>query len=164
MVSGFSRTSSAVGDCEARSDKGSSVNPIWRHSLNADYPLDWTKGDWYHTPTREDADLRALETLPPATVQVVSVRTETRGGEGRAQVTVQNEGTALAFQTRLKLTDGIGGPEVLPAWWDDNYFELFPGESRELAVSYRLRDRRTSSPLAVEVDGWNVRSARRVVS
>jgi hypothetical protein len=28
----------AVGDCEARSDKGSSVNPVWRHSLNADYP------------------------------------------------------------------------------------------------------------------------------
>jgi trimeric autotransporter adhesin len=28
-----------VGDCEARSDKGSSVNPVWRHSLNADYPL-----------------------------------------------------------------------------------------------------------------------------
>ena len=29
---------SPVGDCEARSDKGSSVDSVWRHSLNADYP------------------------------------------------------------------------------------------------------------------------------
>ena len=29
----------AVGNCEARSDEGSSINPVWRHSLDADYPL-----------------------------------------------------------------------------------------------------------------------------
>jgi hypothetical protein len=30
----------AVGDCQARSGQGSSVNTVGRHGLNADYPLD----------------------------------------------------------------------------------------------------------------------------
>jgi hypothetical protein len=39
----------AVGDSEPAGrglTKGSSVNPVWRHSLNADYPLRITEARW----------------------------------------------------------------------------------------------------------------------
>ena len=49
---------------------------------------------------------------------------------------MSNTGPALAFQVRLKLTEGPGGHENLPVSWDDNYFALLPGEKREVRVSY----------------------------
>jgi exo-1,4-beta-D-glucosaminidase len=69
-------------------------------------------------------------------------------------VRVQNTGDHLAFQVRLRLTDGDGGGEILPVFWEDNYIELFPGEAREIAVSYRLADRKAAP--AVSAEGWNV--------
>ena len=47
---------------------------------------------------------------------------------------MSNGGQALAFQVRLKLTEGPDGHEPLPVFGDDNYFALLPGESREVAV------------------------------
>ena len=39
--------------------------------------------------------------------------------------------------------------------WEDNYFPLLPGETREVTVSWRSRDA-VKAKLAVAVDGWNV--------
>ena len=49
---------------------------------------------------------------------------------------VQNTGAALAFQVHLKLIDGGSGAEFLPMYWQDNYFELLPGESRDIGVGF----------------------------
>jgi hypothetical protein len=61
------------------------------------------------------------------------------------------------------VTRSKGGEEILPVWWDDNYFELFPGETREIQASYRPADagpvEHTGEPTVeptVEIDGWNV--------
>ena len=52
---------------------------------------------------------------------------------------------------RLKLTDGAGGEEVLPVFWEDNYFALLPGEKRELTVSYPYP---RGAP-SVQAEAWN---------
>ena len=70
---------------------------------------------------------------------------------------ISNPGSSLAFQVRLELTDGPGGAEVLPVWWEDNYFELLPGESREVRVTYPTAGH--PHP-AVEAEAWNARPAR----
>jgi exo-1,4-beta-D-glucosaminidase len=114
--------------------------------------LDWKNTKWYYTPTKVHADLSGLSRLP-ATGLGLSARVETNGPEGTARVRVENKGQALAFQVHLKLTDGPGGPEILPVYWQDNYFELFPGESREVTVAYPP-GRRKAAP-AFEVDAWN---------
>jgi exo-1,4-beta-D-glucosaminidase len=114
--------------------------------------LDWKKTKWYYTPTRRHADLTALARLP-ATTLALEARLEDAGPEGRARLRVENTGQALAFQIHLKLVQAASGEELLPVYWDDNYFTLFPGETRELGVAYpRGRD---VSPLAVEADAWN---------
>jgi exo-1,4-beta-D-glucosaminidase len=116
-----------------------------------DDELDWGKTEWYYTPTRRHADLKALASLPP-TKLAVSSRLERSGSEDGARVTIANTGSALAFQVRLKLADGNGGPEILPVYWEDNYFELFPGERRELGVSY---PRGAAKTPVVEAEAWN---------
>jgi len=114
--------------------------------------LDWKNTEWYYTPTRTHADLTALAALP-ATTLAVATRFEDSGPEPGARVTVENTGTALAFQVRLELIEAANGEELLPVFWEDNYFALLPGEKREVRVSYP-RDGRTAS-LAVAAGAWN---------
>ena len=75
---------------------------------------------------------------------------------GRGRVRVTNTGPALAFQVRLKLSDTADGRERLPVHWDDNYFALLPGESREVAVSFPAG----GAPV-VEAEAWNAPAVRR---
>ncbi len=64
---------------------------------------------------------------------------------------VRNTSSSLAFQVHL--TAKRGSEDIRAVYWDDNYFELFPGEEREIGVSFA---RPLPGPVAVEVDGWNV--------
>jgi hypothetical protein len=56
------------------------------------------------------------------------------------------------------LIDPASGIEILPAFWADNYFELLPGEQREIRVSWP-RDRRVTRP-RVTAEAWNAALAR----
>ena len=46
---------------------------------------------------------------------------------------------------------------VLPILWQDNYFSLLPGESRQVTATYKTNDLGRSSPV-VAVEGWNVKT------
>ena len=56
----------------------------------------------------------------------------------------------------LALTKGEGGEEINPAYWDNNYITLFPGESKEIKVHFNKEDQGDSSAV-LKVDGWNVK-------
>jgi exo-1,4-beta-D-glucosaminidase len=136
--------------------------------------LDWDRSDrdesgqyqistW--TPTKTFADYTALDTLPPVDLEVTaqSVRGE---AESSTTVTLRNPSKTLAFGIRLKVNRATSGrvaryvprdDEVLPVLWQDNYFSLLPGESRQVTATYQTKDLGRSSP-AVEVQGWNVKS------
>jgi exo-1,4-beta-D-glucosaminidase len=47
------------------------------------------------------------------------------------------------------------GDEILPVFWEDNYFELLPGETREIRVTFPPV---TAQP-RIEVEAWNVRTS-----
>jgi exo-1,4-beta-D-glucosaminidase len=81
-------------------------------------------------------------------------------------VTLRNPSRTLAFGIRLKVNRTTSGrvgrhvlrdDEVLPVLWQDNYFSLLPGESRQVTALYKTGDLGRSSP-AVEVEGWNVKA------
>ena len=120
--------------------------------------LDWDKSTWYHTPTKTFADYTALNSLPRVDLKATS-RTEERGTGRVTTVTVANPGKTIAFAVRLLVKKGPGGDEVLPVLWEDNYFPLLPGESRQVAATYRASDLGRAAPV-VEVDGWNVKPRR----
>jgi len=121
--------------------------------------LDWANTKWYYTPTKRHADLTALARLP-ATALAVGARFEGAPPEGRARVSVKNTGGTLAFQVHLRLVDAQAGDELLPVFWEDNYLELLPGESREIAVSYPLD--RAGRRLDVVAEAWNAPPVRSV--
>jgi exo-1,4-beta-D-glucosaminidase len=68
-------------------------------------------------------------------------------------VTVANPSKSLAFAVHLKVKKDTDGEEVLPVLWEDNYFALLPGQTRQITATYQPLKARTT----VEVDGWNVK-------
>jgi exo-1,4-beta-D-glucosaminidase len=116
--------------------------------------LDWAKTTWWMTPTVSFADYTALSQLPKLKLKVKS-RTENKGEESIAHVTIENPSQSLAFFVRLKLEKGAKGEEILPIVWEDNYFSLLPGEKREVTATYRSGERGTAKSV-VQVSGWNV--------
>lgn len=115
--------------------------------------LNFAKSDWYYTPITSYADFTALQNLPKTTVKG-SLRIQ-EGAETEGHVTVRNEGTGLAFLVRLRLVKEKGEEEILPVFWEDNYFSLLPGESREIVVRVRKNDV-GGAKIALAVDGMNV--------
>jgi exo-1,4-beta-D-glucosaminidase len=116
--------------------------------------LDWSKSDWYTTPTASYADYTSLTQLPRVKLNVSS-RTEKLESGSVTRVTIENPSKTLAFFVRLKLDKGKGGEEILPVVWQDNYISLLPGEKREITATYRASSMGAARP-EVEVSGWNV--------
>ena len=83
-----------------------------------------------------------LRTMPTATVAAEAKRSGAASGtapnaaERQVQVTLRNNGTGAAIQTKLTLEDAATGKRVLPAYYSDNYVSLLPGETRVVAISY----------------------------
>src|SRR6202158_4599499 len=116
--------------------------------------LDWTKSNWYTTPTASYADYTSLAQLPKVKLKVSS-RSEHNGEDEVTRVIVENPSKVLAFFVRLKLDKGKGGEEILPVIWQDNYISLLPGEKREITATYHASGLGAAKP-EVEVRGWNV--------
>jgi exo-1,4-beta-D-glucosaminidase len=136
--------------------------------------LDWERSDrdesgeyeistW--TPTKTFADYTALNSLPEVDLAVTAQ--SARGpAESSTTVTLHNPSSTLAFGIRLKVVRPLSGhvsryvlrdDEVLPTLWQDNYFSLLPGETRQISASYKSEGLDRTSPL-VEVQGWNVKT------
>lgn len=117
--------------------------------------------DWGHAsqsagaPTLSYSDLTGLQSLPPVSLRS-RTRTEPAGDENHTSVTVENPTNHLAFFVHLKVRKGRNGEEVLPIVWEENYFPLMPGETREITAKYQKEDLQGAIPV-VEVDGWNVK-------
>jgi exo-1,4-beta-D-glucosaminidase len=134
---------------EDNSARTVSTNFYWLSTREDE--LDWANTKWFYTPTRSHADLKALAGLPPTRLKIAA-RFESEPTESDGRITITNTGRSLAFQVRLKVTEGPRGAEVLPAYWEDNYFALFPGETRELRVFFAPG---AAKRPVVEAEAWN---------
>ncbi|MBW8797674.1 MAG: exo-beta-D-glucosaminidase [Streptomyces sp.] len=116
--------------------------------------LDWTKTDWWHTPTTSYGDLSGLSSMAQVPVTATASTTEA-DGTSTTTVTVRNTGTGKtpALLTDVHLVDANGRP-VLPVRWSDNEVSLWPGESATLTATYRTADLHGATP-QVRVSGWN---------
>lgn len=125
--------------------------------------LDWEKGNSFYTPQRDFADFSSLAGIPAAKIEMkVSVRRSFGTGlslaeraEAVADVTVSNPSKNIALFVRVRLLRAKQNDEVLPVFWSDGYFELLPGEAKEIHGSFYVKDLRGEEP-AISVDGWNV--------
>jgi exo-1,4-beta-D-glucosaminidase len=116
---------------------------------------DWAKTDYKFTPVTGHGDFTALKALPAADVEMTS-RLERERDRQVVRVHVKNVGKSLAFMVRLRLVNDRTHDDILPIFWDDNFFPLMPGEEREIVGSCRLGDVPGTVTPVVLIEGANV--------
>jgi exo-1,4-beta-D-glucosaminidase len=114
-------------------------------------------------PTKTFADYTALNTLPRIDLDVTA-QNRTNDQEGSTTVTVHNPTSTLALAVHLMVNKSSSGHvsregeednEILPVLWQDNYFALLPGETRQVTATYHVGEKSKAIP-SVEIEGWNV--------
>jgi exo-1,4-beta-D-glucosaminidase len=138
---------------ELQNEAGKTVGSNFYWVSTTAETFNWPKSNWYTTPITSQSDFTGLAQLPKVKL-VTSTRTEERGDQQVTHVTVRNPSKSLALFIRLKLDKGANGEEVLPILWQDNYFSLLPGESREITASYQAKLLGSAKPV-VTTKGWN---------
>ena len=68
---------------------------------------------------------------------------------------VKNTSNSVAFQVRLRLAAKQNDLDVVPVFWDDNYFSLLPGEDRIISVTYNTNELHGAHPV-IQVGGFNI--------
>jgi exo-1,4-beta-D-glucosaminidase len=117
--------------------------------------MDWEKRkDTAYTPQRDFADLSGLNSLPPVKLEL-NFEGHQEGNMGVGTIIVKNPSSSIAFQVHMRVTKGSGGDNVVPIFWEDNYFSLLPGEEKTVIVSAELEDLEGQQPM-LELDGYNV--------
>ncbi|MBE6235543.1 MAG: glycoside hydrolase family 2 [Bacteroidales bacterium] len=110
----------------------------------------WKRYNWIRIRLSQHADYKALADLGQATLNAVA---STEGETVKVKVT--NTSDKVAFFVRMALKDAEG-QMVTPAFWNENFISLKPGESRTYTC-------RTGVPaqgqLNVELSGWNIAPA-----
>jgi exo-1,4-beta-D-glucosaminidase len=117
--------------------------------------MDWKhKKDTVYTPQKDFADLTGLNSLRQIKLEVQAA-VHDMGETGMVQLHVKNTSNAVAFLVHPRLTKGQDGDDLVPIFWDDNYFSLLPGEEKSVAVTFATSDLQGQLPFAY-VDGYNV--------
>jgi exo-1,4-beta-D-glucosaminidase len=120
--------------------------------------MDWGKRkDTVYTPQKDFADLTGLNSLPQIKLDMTS-SSHREGGREIIAVNVKNATASVAFQVHLRVTKGKEGDDLVPIFWDDNYFSLLPGEEKSVTAAFDSGDA-DGKPPVLELDGYNITSA-----
>jgi exo-1,4-beta-D-glucosaminidase len=142
-------------DLQTSDGKTASTNFYWLSPKKNTY--EWGKTDYKYTPVSSYEDFTALQNLPKAKIEVSGTAASSADGPV-VHLTIKNPSDHLAFQVRFGIRKKGQDAEILPVFWDDNYIELLPGESREISARY-LPISDLSDSLELTLAGWNIESA-----
>lgn len=103
-----------------------------------------------------NSDYTQMASLPESVLQVESHRVSSTS----IDFTVTNTGKVPAVFTRLFIADVMTGNELLPVYYEDNYFTLMPGEKKFIRADIGAVSSQTENkPLTVKWYGYNVAPA-----
>jgi exo-1,4-beta-D-glucosaminidase len=115
------------------------------------------------SPTKTFADYTALNGLPRVNLDATA-QYKKDGETSLTTITVHNPTSTVALAVHLTVNkfssgrvsrEGEEDNEILPVLWQDNYFALRPGETRQITATYHVSENSKTVP-SVEIDGWNV--------
>jgi Exo-beta-D-glucosaminidase Ig-fold domain/Glycosyl hydrolases family 2/Glycosyl hydrolases family 2, sugar binding domain/Glycosyl hydrolases family 2, TIM barrel domain len=104
---------------------------------------------WHAT---QEKQLQQLDSLSRVSLNG-HVRVNSTKSGLRVRGVISNPTKTPVLSLRLTLRDPKSGKRILPAYYDENYFALLPGESREFVIESTAAP--TRRPV-VDLDGWNV--------
>jgi hypothetical protein len=115
-----------------------------------------TLSENFYWHAAEKPAYRKLNDLPPAEVACAATLRSDGREPPRVEIELTNKGSVVALMTAVTLRRA-GGRRVLPAYADDNYVSLLPGETRRLTIEAPTAG--AGGDMSVTVSGWNARSA-----
>jgi exo-1,4-beta-D-glucosaminidase len=118
-----------------------------------DWDLKHTNEHAYYSAVTSYEDLTMLNDLPQVHLKASASPEHTQGGDA-VRVRLDNTSPDLAFQIKLGIHEEKREDEILPVFWQDNYFSLLPGESR-VVVAHYSGHKLVGNP-QLEVGGWNI--------
>jgi len=97
--------------------------------------------NWNRSGTYQVGDLTQLNQLPAVDLQVSQVASKKAGHKNVMTYRISNSTDKIAYAVELKAyTDSNRKTLVAPVIYEDNLFTLFPGESRDIDISYNRSD------------------------
>ena len=87
--------------------------------------------------------------------EISSDASSIHGSEWIGTVTLENKNKVPAVMLRLNLVGRQDGKQILPAFYEDNYFSLMPGEKKTVTIRCYVADSRGNAP-KVLVTGYNL--------
>jgi len=107
--------------------------------------LVWNETNFFRTPCSQYSNMTGLQQLPPVDLSVKSM-----SGVSNTNVTIYNPADVVAFFVRVRLVDDNNN-DILPILWEDNYFSIWPGETRTVSAYYN----EVSAEPTTIVEVWN---------
>lgn len=104
---------------------------------------------------QRDTKWYELLDIPPTRLSLSVKSQSQKGNETTCRLLVENRSATPAVNAALSILAGDRGDEVLPCFWDDNSFNILPGEKRELTVTFRTSLLNGQAAHAI-VEGWNL--------
>jgi len=112
--------------------------------------------NFYWLSSSPPYDFTALQRLPRVKLDL-SYDLQKRENGNAVRVTVKNPSGSLAFFVHLAVTDQETKEEIVPVFWDDNYFSLLPGETKVITAAFPFGRFNDLNP-SLEAGGWNIQS------
>jgi exo-1,4-beta-D-glucosaminidase len=104
--------------------------------------------NFYWLSSKTPVDLTDLNKLPQVKLDLSYELVENEH-EYTVHATVKNPTDKLGFFTHLILNKGPNGEEVLPTFWEDNFFSLLPGEEKTVKAIVAKADLDGSVPFII---------------
>lgn len=123
---------------------------------------------WNRSGTFQAGDLTQLNHLPEVDLELTQVTKKSDGNKTVLTYRVENPTKTIAYAVELKAYTGKDRKMlVAPVFYDDNLFTLFPGESRDIKISYNRSDLKTDAFVTVNcynnvIKGKDTRSAQNI--
>jgi hypothetical protein len=96
---------------------------------------------WNRSGTFQVGDLTQLNYLPEVDLKLSPGAKKSAGNKTVVTYKVENPSKSIAYAVELKAyTDNSKKMLVAPVFYGDNLFTLFPGEVRDIEISYNLAD------------------------
>jgi hypothetical protein len=107
----------------------------------------------YWLSTSGKPDYSSLSDLEPVPLVMTAQKAQDEK-ECHVIVHLKNNTDKLSFFSRLVITAGENGEEVLPTFWDSNFIILFPGEEKTVNATFSKDDLNGATPYLM-IDGNN---------
>ncbi|HAN78598.1 MAG TPA: hypothetical protein DCQ31_12965, partial [Bacteroidales bacterium] len=107
---------------------------------------------WLHSQN----DFSGLSQLRETSISGI-VKTVKSNERTYYEVSVTNTGKNLAFMVALKLKGKESNREILPSIWNDNYLNLFPGETKTVLLNVNNMD--LIETTVIDAKAYNMKTA-----